>query len=87
MAPELQRHGVGMLALSVTPEPQAVRSAAARLGLHLPVAYTAAETLGPNGLRGVPSMLFVDAQGTVVDGRNGRQSASSVYQRALELAR
>lgn len=87
LAPELQQRGVGVLALSVAPEEAPVRAEAAKLSLKLPVARTEQEMLAPNALKGVPSMLFVDAQGNVVDARNGGQSAARVRDRALRLVR
>lgn len=84
---ELAQHGVGIVALSVAPESDAVAAAAKHLGLTMPVAWTEQEMLGPNDLRGVPSVLYVDASGRVIGAESGAQSAKKVRARALELVR
>ena len=64
---------MGFLAVALWDDLPVVRAAATRMGIAMPVAEADGEALGPNDVRGVPSVLFVDERGMVVDRSSGAQ--------------
>ena len=85
MAGELGPKGIGFLALSINPAVANVQSAVQRMGIHLPVAVAETEMLGPYGLKVVPSTLFVDAQGRVVEAAEGSHGRAFFAEHAQAL--
>lgn len=86
MRQAIGRQGVGFTAVALSDDAVEVARAAAALGLSMPVAIAQGETLGPNGVRGVPALLLVDAQGRVVDRVTGLLGHEALLSRIQALA-
>lgn len=77
---------MGFLALSIEPDLDEVRAARDRLGLGVQVAVTRDEVLAPFGVSGVPSTIFVNAEGRIVGAATGERSAEFFRKHARALA-
>jgi hypothetical protein len=82
---EFEPKGVGFLALSLDEDEDAVRRAAKRLGIQMPVATSQDELLGPLSVKGVPATVFVDREGIIVAAATGEKSLRSLRERARDL--
>ncbi len=76
---------MGFLAVALWDDPTIVRTAASRMGITMPVAQADGEVLGPNDVRGVPSVLFVDERGVVVDRSSGTKPVEELRRRTRGL--
>ena len=76
---------MGFTAVALSDDVDGVRRAAAALRLSMPVALAQGETLGPNGVRTVPAVLLVNAQGMVVDRITGRVERAELVARVARL--
>ena len=76
---------MGFLALSLDEDEDAVRRAAKRLGIQMPVATAQDELLGPLAVKGVPATVFVDREGIIVAAATGEKSLRSLRERARDL--
>ena len=80
---EYEPKGVGFLALAFDSNQARVKDRAAELGLHMQVATV--EWVQPNDFKVVPSTLFVDAQGMVVDMAEGPRDRAYFEKKAAAL--
>jgi hypothetical protein len=80
---EYEPKGVGFLALALDRDNVRVKARAAELGLGMKVAV--AEWIAPNDFKVVPSTLFVDAKGNVVDMAEGPRDLAYFQGKAAEL--
>lgn len=77
--------GVLFLAVSLEPDAAEVRAAARRLGITMPIALARGEVLGPLGVRGIPSTVFVSRDGRIVIAASGYRSEGFLDARVQEL--
>lgn len=82
---EFEPLGVRFLALSLEPDTSLVREGAARMGMQLPLATTREPALDPLGVRAVPSVVWVDAQGTVRTAATGERSLGFLREQTESL--
>lgn len=73
------------LALSIEPDRELVGRWAKKMGIHMNVAVSEDETLGPLAVNQVPSTIFVNEQGVIVAAASGERSASFFKRRARAL--
>ncbi len=78
---------MGFLAVALSDDATTVRTAAQRMGISMPIVQADGEILGPNGVRGVPSVLFVDGLGMGVDRTTGAKSIDELRRMARSLLR
>jgi hypothetical protein len=86
VAAEMAGTPVQFLAVSLESDTRRVRVAMERLKLHLPVATSESEVLGPLTLDTVPATVFIDASGQVVS-RLGTASKAELKSHAEQLLR
>ncbi len=84
---EFEPRGVQFVALSLERDPDLVRDAANKLGIRMRVAFAKSEVLAPLGVNGVPSTVFVSADGTIVAAASGERTAKFLKERTRELLR
>ncbi len=80
---EYEPKGLGFLALSLDSNSARVKDRAVELGLNMKVATV--EWVQPNDFHVVPSTLFVDAAGNVVDTAEGPRDRAYFEAKAKEL--
>ncbi|HKD40319.1 MAG TPA: TlpA disulfide reductase family protein [Myxococcaceae bacterium] len=84
---EFEPRGVQFVALSLERDADLVREAAKTLGIRMRVAFTKSEVLAPLGVNGVPSTVFVRADGTIVAAASGERTGKFLRERTRELLR
>ena len=82
---QYEAQGIGFLALSLEPNVDLVRQAAARLGIQMRVATASGETLGPMAVASVPSTVFLDRDGIIVAAVTGERSRAFFERRVRAL--
>lgn len=85
MRRKFEGQAIGFLALSLDPDPKAVREAAQALGIQMSIATAEGEVLGPLGVNQVPSTVFLNAEGTIVAAASGARKRSFFERRVQAL--
>jgi hypothetical protein len=84
---EFEPQGIRFIAVSLDSNADLVRRTAEKLGIHLALAVPQSEVLGPLGVKGIPSTLFIRADGTIVAAAMGERSRKFLADRTRELLR
>jgi hypothetical protein len=74
----LQMPVLGFVALSLDTDEDAVLEAASRAEVDSALAIAVGETMGPLGLRQLPSTVFIDAKGVIVASCNGECDETAI---------
>lgn len=82
---ELEAKGVSFLALSIDQDVERVEEFVKRYRISMPVATTDDSVLGPLGLRTVPSTVFLDRNGVIIEVATGPHSESYFRERVESL--
>src|SRR5204863_366203 len=79
-----EKRGLGLVALSLQADEDAVMEAAGRAEVDSTLAIASGEAMGPLGLREIPATVFIDDHSTIIAAATGEHDAAALSRLAEE---